>query len=284
MRVRNVTDVGDTGLRLTFHGVRGSTPCHGPSTHRYGGNTSCVSVSAPNTPPILLDLGTGLRYFGESFVGRHFKGVALVTHLHWDHVQGIPFFQPLLESGNELDVYAPIQEDGRSVRDAIDSIIRPPQFPVDLSLFSGAFRFHDLGECSFSIGEVKVTSRFVPHIGPTLGFRLEHEGRSVAYISDHQQAYDGAHDVPVAVKELADGVDVLIHDSQYTPEEFTKRFYFGHCTAEFAVTVARECGASKLVLFHHDPVRTDDQLDSVATLGSGALDVVAAREGMVIDI
>ena len=273
--------MGDQGLFVTFHGVRGSTPCHDPSTRRYGGNTSCVSVNAPGTPTILLDLGTGLRYVGCGSTDADFRAVALVTHLHWDHVQGIPFFAPLLESGSELDVYAPTQEDGRSVQQAFDSIICPPQFPVSLDLFPGAVRFHDTADAEFMVGEVKVTSRMVPHIGPTLGFRLEHAGKVVTYISDHQQPYDGSHVFADSVRELADGADILIHDSQYTPAEFEKKFYFGHCTQDFAVTVARECGVGTLVMFHHDPARTDEQLDAACREEPG-LRVIPAREGLVL--
>ena len=278
-----MTAVGDTNLQVTFHGVRGSTPCHGPDTQRYGGNTSCVSVTAPMTVPIVLDLGTGLRYFGEQYVGRPFKGAALLTHLHWDHVQGVPFFQPLLEKGNEIDIYAPVQEDGKSVKEAFDSIICPPQFPVDLNLFSGTFRFHDTVDSEFTIGDVRVTARSIPHIGPTLGYRLECNGSSIAYISDHQQPYDGSISVPDTVRELADGVDLLIHDSQYTPEEFEKKFYFGHCTTEFAVAVGLECGAKRLALFHHDPVRTDAELDTECRVVSG-MQVFAAREGLTVSL
>lgn len=262
--------------------MRGSTPCHGPDTVRYGGNTSCVSVTAPGSPPILLDLGTGLRYF-RAPAGVPFRAVALVTHLHWDHVQGIPFYAPLLEKGSELDVFAPVQEDGRTVKQAIDSIICPPQFPVDLGLFQGTFRFHDTADCDFAVGDVRVVSRLVPHIGPTLGFRLEHGGKSVVYIPDHQQAYDGSHTVPDSVRELADGADVLIHDSQYTPGEFERKFFFGHCTQDFAVTVARECNVRSLVMFHHDPVRTDHELDSVPSEIDGVT-VIPAREGMVLGV
>ena len=282
--MRSVTHVGDTRFTVTFHGVRGSTPCHGPSTARYGGNTSCVSVETPGADPIVLDLGTGLRYFGEKFSGAPFRGSALVTHLHWDHVQGIPFFQPLLEKGNEIDIYAPAQDNGTTVRAAFDRIICPPAFPVDLNLFSGTFRFHDLGDSSFDIGDVHVTSRFVPHIGPTLGYRLECGGSSIAYVSDHQQPYDGSFEVPEAVLELAEGVDLLIHDSQYTPAEFEKRYYFGHCTSEFAVGVAMKSRAKRLALFHHDPVRTDEELDAVAGCGVAGLEVFAAREGLVVRV
>ena len=282
--MRSVPCVGDTAFRVTFHGVRGSTPCHGPDTVRYGGNTSCVSIEAPGTMPIVLDMGTGIRYLGDRFRGRGFKGTALVTHLHWDHVQGVPFFAPMLERGNELDIYAPAQENGLSVKDAFDRIICPPAFPVTLGLFSGVFRFHELSDATFDIGQVRVTSRLVPHIGPTLGYRLECGGSSIAYISDHQQPYDGSLDVPSPVMELADGVDLLIHDSQYTPAEFEKKYYFGHCTSEFAVGVAMKSRARRLALFHHDPVRTDDELDSVVRCATAGLEVFAAREGLVVEV
>ena len=266
---------------MTFLGVRGSTPCHGPSTARYGGNTSCVAVTAPGSPPIFLDLGTGLRYYGRPECGTPFRAAALVTHMHFDHVQGLPFFPPMLESGNELDVYGPAQDDGRTLKQAFDSIVCPPQFPVTLDLFSGTFRFHDIGDCDFMIGEVKVTARHVPHIGPTLGYRLEHGGRVVTYVSDHQQPYDGAHTVPESVRELADGAHILIHDAQYTGPEFEKKYYFGHCTQDYAVAVARECGVRTLALYHHDPERTDDQLDSACREEPG-LRVIPAREGLVL--
>ncbi len=243
-----------------------------------------MSIEAEGTQPIVLDMGTGIRYFGEKFCGEQFRGAALVTHLHWDHVQGVPFFQPLLEKGNELDIYAPAQEDGSSLQDAFGRIICPPAFPVTLDLFSGTFRFHELGNASFDIGKVRVTSRLVPHIGPTLGYRLECGGSSIAYISDHQQPYDGSFEVPDAVMELAEGVDLLIHDSQYTPAEFEKRYYFGHCTQDFAVGVAMKSRAKRLALFHHDPVRTDDELDAVSACAVTGLDVFAAREGLVVRV
>lgn len=279
-----MTRVGAQNLEVTFHGVRGSTPCHGPDTVRYGGNTACVSVRAADGTLLILDLGTGLRYLGDTLRERPFRGTALVTHLHWDHVQGLPFFPPMLEHGNEIDVYAPRQDDGTTVKAAFDRIIGPPQFPVGLDLYSSTFRFHDLGETQFAVGGVRVMSRFVPHVGPTLGYRLEFGGSVVAYVSDHQQPYDGSFTVPDGVRELADGADLLIHDSQYTPAEFTDRYYFGHCTHEFAVGIALACRARRLALFHHDPVRTDDELDSRGSCGQSALEVFPAREGLVVRI
>lgn len=282
--MRSVTAVGVTNLEVTFHGVRGSTPCHGPETARYGGNTACVSVRAADGTLVILDLGTGVRYLGNLLTERPFHGTALVTHLHWDHVQGLPFFQPILEEGNELDVYAPRQGRRRTVKEAFDRIISPPQFPVGLDLYSGTVRFHDLGDNVFSVGGIRVVSRFVPHVGPTLGYRLEFGGSSVAYVSDHQQPYDGSMVVPDAVRELADGVDLLIHDSQYTSTEFAEKYYFGHCTQDFAMGVAMSCRAKRLALFHHDPVRTDDELDARAACTASTVEVFPAREGLVVSL
>lgn len=270
--------------------MRGSTPCCGDDIKRYGGNTSSVSVDLPGQPPILFDLGTGLRYFGASQPhDGSFRGSCLLTHLHWDHTQGLPFFTPMLKPGAELDVYAPIQDDGRSVGEVFEATIRPPLFPIGIDHFPGTFRFHDLADHEFSIGDVRVLSRLVPHVGPTLGYRIEWNGRSIAYISDHQQPYDGSFAASDGALELADGVDLLIHDSQYTQDEFAMKFNWGHCTVDYAVWFARRSGAKKLALFHHDPTRTDDAIDLLAAcanrLGAGfGIEVIGAREGLTVDL
>lgn len=281
--------MGATVMTVTFHGVRGSAPCHGPSTVRYGGNTSCVSLHVEGEKPILLDLGSGLRYFGH----RHAESSdlaldahALVTHLHWDHIQGLPFFAPMLRPDARLVVRGPVPDDGTSFDSAVRSIIGPPTFPVTLDHFPGTFEFIGVGEETFSLGRFTVTSRKVPHIGATVGYRIEHPGASIAYISDHQQPMDGSKSVPDGVLDLVDGVDLLIHDSQYTPGEFEMKKNWGHCTTEYAVAVAAMAGAKRVALFHHDPDRSDDQLDAVAACtGSGSgVQVIVAREGMTLSI
>lgn len=277
-------------MQVTFYGVRGSTPCHGPSVARYGGNTSCVAIAVPDHPPVFLDLGTGARDFGHAQPNDgSFRGVCLLSHLHWDHAQGLPFFTPLHSAGAELDVYAPAQGDGRTVAEAIDQVICPPQFPVTVHELPGAVRFHDVGDEDFRIGEIDVTARMVPHVGPTLGFRLEWGGHSLAYVSDHQQPHDGSHELAEGVRELAEGVDLLIHDAQYLGNEFHQKRTWGHCTVDFALWVAERCRVRTLALFHHDPVRTDADLDelaleAVATGRRGGFDVMMAAEGLVVDL
>ena len=278
--------MGDPAMRITFLGVRGSTPCHGPETARYGGNTACVAVEVEGEDPILLDLGTGFRYFGKSWWGGRgaaFCGTALVTHLHWDHIMGLPFFAPLISTKSRLTVRGPRQEQG-SFADAVNRVVQPPTFPVTLAEFPGTVEMIDTGDESFSLGSVQVLSRFVPHIGPTLGYRLEHAGRTVAYISDHQQPLDGSFSVAPSVRELAEGVDLLIHDAQYTSAEFAHKATWGHSTQDYAVALAASCGAKRLAMFHHDPERTDAELDAFRACADVSLEVFAAREGLVVEL
>ena len=277
-------------MRVTFYGVRGSTPCNGDDVKKYGGNTSCVGVDVPGQAPILFDMGTGLRYFGARQPNDGtFRGTVLLSHMHWDHTQGLPFFTPILSDGAELDVYGPAQDDGRSVAEVLMSSIRPPLFPIALEQFPGTLRFHDTSDDDFQIGEVSVKARLVPHVGPTLGYRIEWKGRSIAYLSDHQQPYDGSFAAPPGVLELVSGVDLLIHDSQYTTSEFARKSTWGHCTVDYAVWLAGHAGVKRLALFHHDPTRTDTAIDDLVELGALARDrcgveVFPSAEGLTVEI
>ena len=277
-------------MRVTFHGVRGSTPCQSDDIRRYGGNTSCVSVDAPGEAPLLLDMGTGLRYYGKKVAtDQLFRGSCLLTHLHWDHVQGLPFFTPLLREGSSLDVYGPAQDDGRSLDEVVSCTIRPPLFPVSVDELPGSVNFHDTADSEFSIGGYNVMARLVPHLGPTLGFRIEWQGHSLAYLSDHQQPFDGSYSAAPGALELIEGVDLLIHDAQYTPPEFKVKATWGHCTIDYAVWLAMQAGVKRLALFHHDPARRDDDLDDLlrCAVEAGArrgVDVIAASEGLVVDV
>ena len=246
-------------LKVTFFGVRGSTPCCGPHVDRYGGNTACVVLEVPGEDPIVCDMGTGLRAYGATQpVDGSYRGTALVSHLHWDHVQGLPFFPPVLVPGARFDVYAPVQEDGRSVREAFDFFMQPPYFPIRVADLPSDITMLDCPEGEMKVGTALVTARLIPHIGNTLGYRITWGGATVAYLPDHQQPLDGSLSTTDAVLELADGVDLLIHDAQYTPPEFARKSHWGHCTHEYAVFVAKEAGAKRLALFHHDPARDDD--------------------------
>src|SRR5690606_19286200 len=176
---------------------------------------------SPGHDPIVLDLGTGLRFWGETLdPDAPFRGSALVTHIHWDHVQGLPFFTPVLRPGSRFDVYGPPQEDHSSLDHAFNEFMRPPYFPVRTSDLLGDIRFHDAWNEDLEIDGAKVKVRSVPHVGLTNGYRIELGGATVAYLSDHQMPKDMSNRVADEVLELCDGVDLLIHDAQYTVDEF----------------------------------------------------------------
>ncbi len=283
------------GLKVRFHGVRGSTPCAGPRFERYGGNTSCVSVEADGHDPIIFDMGTGLRPYGEEIMAggaERFRGHVLLSHLHWDHIQGLPFFGPMSRPDATLDVYGPRQEEG-PLDEVFAGVMRPPYFPITPDELHGTVRFYGVGEDHYPVNGAKVRSRWVRHTSPTIGYRVDIEGFSVAYVSDHGPGCsDDADDfVPPGVLELADRVDLLIHDAQHTCEEFEAKRHFGHSSIEYALHVAREAGARRLVLFHHCPSHCDDDVDrmhrqttDLADRGSGTLDVYAAAEGLSIEL
>jgi phosphoribosyl 1,2-cyclic phosphodiesterase len=278
---------GGRTLNVNFFGVRGSTPCACQELARYGGNTACVALEAPGHDPLVLDLGTGLRFWGETQPqDGSFRGSALVTHLHWDHVQGLPFFVPVLRPGARLDVYGPSPDD-MTLESAFREFLRPPFFPVEIEALDGEIVFHDVRDEDFAAGDAKVTARTVPHVGLTAGYRIDFAGTTIAYISDHQAPPDGSMDVAEAVLELVDGVDLLIHDAQYTPEEFATKAHWGHCTIDYAVNVAAQGGARRLALFHHDPSHDDASLDRLAAAAAdqgdaAGVEVVAAYEGLTI--
>lgn len=273
---------------MTFYGVRGSTPCPCEANRRYGGNTACVVLEVAGEEPIVLDLGTGLRFWGETQAADgSFAASALLTHLHWDHVQGLPFLAPIDRVGARLDIYGPSQV-GQSLEAAFDDLMRPPYFPVRASELRGKIAFHDIDDGDAVVGNAKVRVARVPHCGPTNGYRVEWDGTTVAYLSDHQAPLDRCARVPDEVLELCDGADLLIHDAQYTPEEFAQRSHWGHCSVDYAVRVARESGARRLALFHHDPAHRDEQIDEMlasarlAAAGTGIEEVFAAAEGLTV--
>ena len=284
---------GGHPLRVTFYGVRGSCPCSGEQYVRYGGNTACVTVDIGDEPPIVLDLGTGLRPLGHALEARYGVGnavelTAFLTHLHWDHIIGLPFCTPLLRSGARMDVFGPPQEGG-ALNELIDRVVKPPFFPVMVHELQGKLEFHEVSDDVVAVGSARVLVRRVPHVGTTLGFRIESSDAVVAFVSDHQAPDDRAI-VADAVLELCDQADLVIHDAQYTEEEFRAKSTWGHSTIAYAVHVAAEAHAKQLVLFHHDPTHDDDDLDALLAEARAEKEasrlqgVVAAHEGATIEV
>ena len=273
-------------MLVTFYGVRGSTPCPTSANARYGGNTSCVVVDIENESPIVFDLGTGLRYWGETQpLDGSFSATALVSHFHFDHIQGLPFLAPADRPGARFEIYGP-GETGHDVADICTGFIKPPYFPISLCELRGRYSTTDVWRDDFTIGSAEVRVRPVPHVGLNVGYRVTHRGRSVAYVSDHQAPPD-LGSVSDDVLELCDGVDLLIHDSQYTLDDWATKSHWGHCTIDYAIKVAVQAGAKALALFHHDPTRTDAEIDRLSAdarlAGCGhGLEVFAAFEGLTV--
>ena len=276
-------------VNVTFWGVRGSTPCPSEANRRYGGNTACVSIEAPGHDPILLDMGTGMRFFGDALGSAEapFRGLALVTHLHWDHVQGLPFFVPIHREGASLTVCG--RNDEGTLRAAFEDFMRPPYFPVSPGDLFGEIEFVDVDATTFDWGRATITVADVPHTGATNGYRIDLDGISVAYVSDHQQPVGSDHIAP-DVLALCEGADLVIHDAQYEPHEFAVKSDWGHCTVEYAVKVAAEAGAKRLALFHHDPSHDDEIVDRLLleakghAEGTSVVEVLAAAERTTVSL
>jgi len=276
-------------VRVLFCGVRGSTPAPGPAFVRYGGNTSCVAVAHDGRDPsLVLDAGTGLTRLSGELEGRPFRGTMLLGHLHWDHTHGLPFFRAGDQEGSDVTVLIPAQGDAEQV---LERAFSPPHFPITPRQLRGRWSFAGLEPGPHRIEGFELVAAEIPHKGGrTFGFRVSEAGRSLAYLSDHWpvglgDGDDGLGNFHDAALLLANGVDVLIHDAQYTAAEFAGRRDFGHSAVEYALGLAEKAQARRLVLFHHDPSRTDDQLDAlVAGCDSPSVDVSAAAEGMALEL
>jgi phosphoribosyl 1,2-cyclic phosphodiesterase len=276
--------------KLSFWGVRGSTPTVDPATWRYGGNTPCLELSAPDGTQFILDCGTGLRMLGSRWAAPN-SGKApgthiLVTHYHWDHIQGIPFFSPLYVENNEFHFYSFRSKYlGRdSLKQVFEAQMALPYFPVDMSAMNARRKFKEVdGGDSFTVGENKITARWLNHPQGCLGFRIETPAGTVAYATDNEP---GDAKLDENLRELAAGADIFINDAQFTPEQLeTTRKGWGHSSWLEGAKAARQAEAKTLVLFHHDPDSTDRMVDSILRQAREEFDsVFAASEGMVITL
>jgi phosphoribosyl 1,2-cyclic phosphodiesterase len=276
--------------KLSFWGVRGSTPTVDPSTWRYGGNTPCLELIAPDGTQFILDCGTGLRMLGNRETSPRTGGSAethiFVTHYHWDHIQGIPFFAPLYAENNEFHFYSYRSKFlGRdSLKQVFEAQMAVPYFPVDMSAMNAKRRFKEVGGGdTFQIGENEITTAWLNHPQGCLGFRIETPAGSVVYATDNEP---GDAKLDQSLRELAAGADIFINDAQYTPEQLAStRKGWGHSSWLDGARVAKEVGAKTLVLFHHDPDSTDRIVDAILKHAREEFEsVFAASEGMVITL
>jgi phosphoribosyl 1,2-cyclic phosphodiesterase len=302
-------------MKVRFWGVRGSIPVPGRSTNRYGGNTSCVEVRPSGAAPIIIDAGTGIRKLGKSLMEDSFAGgkgecSILISHTHWDHVQGLPFFSPLYRAGNRIHIFA--RQRDMHLEAVFSQQHNAPYFPVPLAAMQAEMNFHELIEgASFNIGGAKVTCARLNHPWVAIAYRIDVDRAAVVYCSDTAPFTDmllgrdfierpsfGTLPPPVAdelkmmragVVALARNADLLIYDTQFTPEEYQSRPHWGHSRPDDAIEIAREARVKQLALFHHAPMRSDDENDAILArcreiTAPDKFELVSAYEGLEIPL
>ncbi|HEX5809486.1 MAG TPA: MBL fold metallo-hydrolase [Anaerolineales bacterium] len=276
-------------MKVKFWGTRGSLASPSPETVRYGGNTSCVSVQGPEGTLLVLDAGTGLRSLGQTLPADLKQVNILLTHLHMDHIQGLPFFAPLRRQGIDVHIWGPASTT-LSLSARLQKYLSPPLFPVSIHELAASLHFHELPAHLIEIAEFSITAQLIIHPNPTIGYRIECQGSSVTYLPDHEPALGGRtfpHDRAwVSGYKLAEGVDLLIHDTQYTEQEYQSRVGFGHSSVRHAFQFAQLTQVKHFVPFHHDPTHSDTDLDRMfeETLGElqPSYKVTPSREGLTL--
>jgi phosphoribosyl 1,2-cyclic phosphodiesterase len=260
-------------MRLRFWGTRGSIATPGPGTNHFGGNTSCIELTTPAGECVVLDCGTGARPLGNRLLADNTSPVhatILLTHTHWDHIQGFPFFAPLFVPGNSFAVYGP-EGAHLSLRDVLAGQMEHHYFPVELDQLAARISYRDLSEGTHDIAALRVAAQRMNHPSATLGYRIQAGDHSICYLSDHEPYCEtiwreGAK--PGSLDSIADagdrrhaefmkGADIVIHEAQYTPEEYPAKRHWGHSTYDYVVKLAAAAGVRRLILTHHDPSHDD---------------------------
>ncbi len=279
-------------MKLTIWGARGSIPAPGPETMRYGGNTSCVEVRLSDGSTLILDAGTGIRNLGLALgrAGLYQQPInILLTHLHLDHIQGLMFFAPAFRPEAEITIWGPASPES-SLQDRVARYISAPLAPVEVRELPSHVSFREAEQVEWEIGPARIRAQAVNHRGPTLGYRIEDAGSSLCYIPDHEPGLGTPiaelSDDWISGFELARDASLLIHDCQYTDAEYAEHLGWGHSPVSDALAFAHRVAAQRLMLFHHDPLHSDEFLDAFhgearrrwEELGRSADEVVMATE------
>lgn len=285
-------------MRVRFWGTRGSVPTPGPSTVRFGGNTACVETRTNSGTFFIFDSGTGIRELGLDLTrrGGRLDAHLLLGHTHWDHISGFPFFTPAFVPGNRLTIYGARDLD-RSLRDVLAGQMHYTYFPVPLGDLRADITFSELEEGEIAIDDARVRTHYLNHTAVCMGYRLEADGVSLAYITDHEpyalpspdpQARF-AHGGDRRLVDFVRGVDLLIQDSQYTPEEYVTRRGWGHGSTKYVADVAAAAGVRQLAMFHHEPTHSDAEIDRMvddardrARARGAEIEIFAAAEGQEV--
>jgi phosphoribosyl 1,2-cyclic phosphodiesterase len=278
-------------MRVTLWGTRGSLASPGPETTRYGGNTSCVEVRADDGSLLVLDAGTGIRRLGDAIADEIHRVDLLLTHFHMDHIQGLGFFEPLFRQANEVHIWGP-SSTTLDLRTRLSRYLSPPLFPVRLRDLPRHPVLHDVVSLgAFRIGPFAIEAELVCHPGPTVGYRIEADGASLAYMPDHEPAL-GLAELPsdpdqVPGLGLAEEVDLLIHDAMFSTAEYPRHVGWGHCSLAQAVAFASAARVKRFVTFHHHPGHADPELDRLfaeATSSPLPFELVRGVEGACFEL
>lgn len=300
-------------IKIKFWGVRGSIPSPGPKTIYYGGNTSCVEIQFPGKPKFILDAGSGIRELGKELLqsSNPVKAYIFISHFHWDHIQGLPFFKPAFKPGNHFIIYG-CDEPNVNLSEIISMQMNPTYFPLAVEDMRAHVEFRTVQEETFMVEGVEVKTKFLNHPGYALGYRFTLQGKSIVYISDnepfvHPLIDDGSdkeqsdsiaarfekfvEDLSDELVRFVEGANILIHDTQYFPEEYERKRTWGHSPLDYTVDIAIRAKIKKLVLFHHDPDHDDDTIHKMVQQSRDLLKrnnngivCEAAREGAIIEL
>jgi len=276
-------------LTVRFWGVRGSLPCPGPDTIIFGGNTTCLEIRADGRP-IIIDLGTGIRPLGDWLISHDYKNTGkieadvFVTHTHWDHVMGFPMFKPIYAPCTKLRITAPASFEKYNLQAVMEKLLAPPLWPVRVDELAAHIEYSEIGEETVDLGSgLTVTGKLLNHPNYCMGYRFSYQGKSITTIFDHEPFNDKKENEKL--KQFVKGSGIVIYDAQYKEEEYSDHVGWGHSSYDQATLLTRGMDVKKLIFFHHDPSRTDNELEEIEKKHANKTnpEIIIAKEGLILE-